>query len=582
LAKAGDGGVFGGTILVTAGESSQYIGGSLLTRTADQNLLGKSGSISLSSPLASGGSGSISFANLKSAISSSSKDMIFRAGQASSIGGSLKIAAGSIMSEKEAGQIIASAGSSETGNAGSIFVYSGTGALSSGSVEIHSGRSVSGTSGSIFSVGQSVAMRSGNSEQPSGAIGLIVGASSTVGGSIRIRSGISASNTGGKLTLVSGSSEISSSGRISLKSSSGVFRSGSVLLRTEAGVSGSGYARLVSGESLSDQGGNVVFRSNNNITVTATADSANIELTAASGLSSGGKILVESGHGDSQNAGAVSIMSGYSQSAHGVSIFGVMTTASSTSGSIQVSSNQSMFNSGNLEIRGGYSSMAGSSLLFSGGASGTELEGSSVTLSAGSSETMPGGGILLSGGGSEQDGGDVSLQTDTAKSSGAITVTTGGKGETGHINLGESDKTNLFTGNSVEASAGPIRVEAGSSSDFNGGSVIFVSGAGTPSGTSTIKGGNSEAGFDAGQISLISGNSMTQHTGMINLATGHTIGGPNTGSLSISGGLTVSGTPSSVNFIAEASKLRGGHIMLSSGAGAEKKRTSDIRNHTRS
>ena len=29
LAKAGDGGVFGGTILVTAGESSQYIGGSL-------------------------------------------------------------------------------------------------------------------------------------------------------------------------------------------------------------------------------------------------------------------------------------------------------------------------------------------------------------------------------------------------------------------------------------------------------------------------------------------------------------------------------------------------------------------------
>ena len=148
LAKAGDGTNFGGALRVSAGESSQYVGGSLLARTANQKFPGSSGSISIaSSSSTSGRSGRISFANLKSAGSFSSKDTFFQAGQASTVGGNLHLAAGSTVSSMEAGKIIASAGSSETGSAGSVSVYSGAGAVSSGSVAIRSGRSESGQLG---------------------------------------------------------------------------------------------------------------------------------------------------------------------------------------------------------------------------------------------------------------------------------------------------------------------------------------------------------------------------------------------------------------------------------------------------
>ena len=68
------------------------------------------------------------------------------------------------------------------------------------------------------------------------------------------------------------------------------------------------------------------------------------------------------------------------------------------------------------------------------GASETDSVGSSVKLSAGLSDTMTGGDVLIGGGDSNKDGGGVSLQTKTSTFSGAISVSTSHvKGESGGI-----------------------------------------------------------------------------------------------------------------------------------------------------
>ena len=74
-----------------------------------------------------------------------------------------------------------------------------------------------GNSGSIRAAGQYLVMASGNSVQSSGAIGFIVGASLSNGGSVFMRSGMSSSTAGGVLAVASGPSELASSGNYQLE-----------------------------------------------------------------------------------------------------------------------------------------------------------------------------------------------------------------------------------------------------------------------------------------------------------------------------------------------------------------------------
>eukprot|EP01033_Poteriospumella_lacustris_P004090 gene4090-2913_t len=511
-------GAVGGGMAFTSGSSDRGVGGSITVVSATGSM----------------GSGEISLLSASSLVRS----------------GEVKLQTGS--SDIESGKISIFSGSSSQGKSGSVALTSGDSAEVVGDIELTTGTGSSGGNAVISSL---------TGGFTSSSVGFLVesrGKDSAVDSFIR---------SSDKLLQVGTNTKADSSG-ISISSGDGDSKSGNIVLstgRTREVGSLVGDIMLLSG--TGGVGGNIVLRSggssdaNGGISIEGgSSDSVQISagdssVTSTSGMvsisggssyegpsnggdiniyagaageSSGGNVIVSSGHGKKSgnklglgsvpesrealccrrdqvkpqlapagdNSGSVSIISGHAYQSGGIFVSSGDSSQGTAGSTIHSSS-------GSVLLRTGDSAFSAGSFHMKPGASNDGL-GGAVEIVGGDSK-FNGGGLVNVHGGAGQEGGDVAVRGGDDSEAGIVGDLRLQAGVSGSAS--PSGSVVLVGGLSHEGRGGAIDVTSGSSMLDIGGSLSLRSG--TSSSTSgVVVLGSGSGGAKSGDVSISTGDSM--------------------------------------------------------------------------
>lgn len=503
------------------------------------------------------------------------------------VGGNLNLNAGTSVAGAGANVSIAASAAAGTGAGGTMAIVSGAGSTTGagGAFTMTTGAGAGAANGGAFTFtagnsgagatgnGGAITIDAGDAASTNGAGGAFnvtsgTGSGSGNGGAFNLTAGnAGATGTGGVMTISAGNSgagATGTSGSLNLNAGDSAATNGAggaIAISSGNGTgTGVGGAVTIDGgtSSGSGAGGNIILTSGG---TTSNATGSLIQLNSGNGVTTGGKIILDTGTGTNHGDISLRINTTEYWKIDGVAAtVGNLVGTAVSAGSNTIRSVDGLATGPTMTLRGGNTPGAGT--------------GGAVTASGGTSTTGFGGAATLSGG-NGAGGGNVTISAGTSASTAGATVTISASSATG---TGIGGDITMTTGNAASTSRGgnfTITLGTGGTSSGTGGSFSLTAGSAVGSaagGAITLIGGQGIGGnISGGAVTITGGTSNIGLGGAVNLTGGVT---PQTGavaatasSITISAGATNADTGGIVTISTTGGATTGGKLILRTGTG---------------